>query len=215
MHQISIKSMKLPEPSKITPETIIEKIMIEKSKQTSKEQKTPTTPRLQTGTLNSNEINDPNSEFFEAPETPTRPTRIFSENSVQILASKTFNQSIEKIDFVSKQIDFAVNRTINFAIKSKQTTQKRKANQSSIWSRKIEISIKIITNLKDALENSAKCINYALNLANANQKVSIRKILKELNQCKNFMNLNSNEIQIENTDQKMQNADETQSAQNT
>ena len=69
--------------------------------------------------------------------------------------------------------------------------------------------------MEDALENSAKCINYALNLANANQKVSIRKILEELNQCRNFMNLNSNEIQIENTDQEMQNADETQSAQNT
>ena len=124
--------MKSSEPSKITLETIIEKIMIEKSKQTSKEQKTLTTLRRQTGTINSNKINDPNSEFFEASETLTRSTRIFSENSVQILASKTFNQSIEKIDFVSKQIDFAVNRTINFATKSKQTTQKRKADQSSI-----------------------------------------------------------------------------------
>ena len=132
MHQISIKSMKLPEPSKITPETIIEKIMIEKSKQTSKEQKTFTILKRQTGTMNSNEINVPNSEFFEALEILTRSIRIFSENSVQILASKTFNQSIEKIDFVPKQIDFAVNRTANFAAKSKQTTQKRKANQSSI-----------------------------------------------------------------------------------
>ena len=124
--------MEPPGPPKITPKSTIEKIMVEKSKQTSKEQKTLTTPRLQTGTLNSNEINDPNSKFFEASETPTRPTRIFSENSVQILASKTFNQSLEKVDFVSKQIDFAVNRTINFATKSKQTTQKRKANQSPI-----------------------------------------------------------------------------------
>ena len=57
-------------------------------------------------------------------------------------------------------------------------------------------------------------MNYALNLANADQKASIRKILKELNQCRNFMNLNSIEIQIENTDQEMQNADETQSTQN-
>ena len=82
--------------------------------------------------MNSNEINDSNSKFFEAFETLTRSTKIFSENSVQILASKTFNQSLEKVDFVSKQIDFAVNRTINFATKSKQTIQKRKANQSSI-----------------------------------------------------------------------------------
>ena len=132
MHQISIKSMKSSESSKITLETIIEKIMIEKSKQTSKEQKTLTTLRRQTRTMNSNEINDSNSKFFEASKTFTRSIRIFSENSVQILASKTFNQSIEKIDFVSKQIDFAVNRTINFAAKSKQTIQKRKANQSSI-----------------------------------------------------------------------------------
>ena len=124
--------MKSSESSKITFETIIEKIMIEKSKQTSKEQKTLTILRRQTGTMNSNEINDSNSKYFEASKTFTRSTKIFSENSVQILASKTFNQSIEKIDFVSKQIDFAVNRTINFATKSKQTTQKRKANQSSI-----------------------------------------------------------------------------------
>ena len=124
--------MKSSESFKTTLETIIEKIMIEKSKQTSKEQKTLAILRRQTRTINSNEINDSNSEFFEASETLTRSIKIFSENSVQILASKTFNQSIEKIDFVSKQIDFAVNRTINFATKSKQTTQKRKANQSSI-----------------------------------------------------------------------------------
>ena len=72
--------------------------------------------------------------------------------------------------------------------------------------------------MKNALKNSAKCINYALNLANANQKVSIRKILEELNHCRNFMNLNSNSNSnddcIENADQKMQNADKTQSAQN-
>ena len=133
MHQVSIKSMEPSEPSKITPKSTIEKIMIEKSKQTSKEQKTLTTLRLQTGTVNSNEINDSNSEFFEASETSTRATRIFSENSVQILASKKFNQSIEKIDFVSKQIDFAVIKTVNFSTKSsKQSTQKRKADQSSI-----------------------------------------------------------------------------------
>ena len=126
MHQVSIKSMEPPGPPKITPGTTTEKIMVEKSKQTSKEQKTSI--RRQTKTLNSNEINDPNSKFFEALETLTRSTRIFSENSVQILASKTFNQSLEKVDFVSKQIDFAVNRTVNFAAKSKQTTQKRKAN---------------------------------------------------------------------------------------
>ena len=68
--------------------------------------------------------------------------------------------------------------------------------------------------MKNALENSAKCINYALNLANANQKASIQKILEELNQCRNSMNLNSNENQIENSDQEMQNADKAQSTQN-
>ena len=124
--------MKSSESLKITSKSIIEKIMIEKSKQTSKEQKTFTILRLQTRTLNFNEINDSNSKFFEASETLTRAIKIFSENSVQILASKKFNQSIEKIDFVSKQIDFAMNRTINFSTKSKQTIQKRKADQSSI-----------------------------------------------------------------------------------
>ena len=124
--------MKSFESFKIIFETIIEKIMIEKSKQTSKEQKTLTIFKDQTRTMNSKEINDSNSKFFEASETFTRAIKIFSENSVQILASKAFNQSIEKIDFVLKQIDFAVNRTINFATKSKQTIQKRKANQSSI-----------------------------------------------------------------------------------
>ena len=68
--------------------------------------------------------------------------------------------------------------------------------------------------MENALENSAKCINYALNLANANQKASIQKILEELNQCRNSMNLNSNENQIENSDQEMQNADKAQSTQN-
>ena len=133
MHQINIKSTELFKSFKIIFESIIEKIMSEVSKQTSKEQKTFTTLRLQTRTINSNEINDSNSEFFDASETLTRANKIFSEKSIQILASKKFNQSIEKIDFVSKQIDFTVNKTINFSTKcSKQTTQKRKANQSSM-----------------------------------------------------------------------------------
>ena len=71
-------------------------------------------------------------------------------------------------------------------------------------------------NVEEALENSAKCINYALNLANENQKALIRKILDDLNQCRHFMNLNlnSNKNQIENADHEMQNADIVQSAQN-
>ena len=44
------------------------------------------------------------------------------------------------------------------------------------------------------------------------------KILEKLNHCRNFMNLNSNSNSnddcIENADQEMQNADKTQSAQN-
>ena len=52
MHQISIKSMKSFELSKIIFETIIEKIMIKKSKQISKEQKTFTIFKRQTKTLN-------------------------------------------------------------------------------------------------------------------------------------------------------------------
>ena len=68
--------------------------------------------------------------------------------------------------------------------------------------------------MKDALENSAGCINYALNLAKSNQKASIRKILKDLNHCRNFMNLSSKSSEIENVDLEMQNADCAQSTQN-
>ena len=69
--------------------------------------------------------------------------------------------------------------------------------------------------MKDALENSAKCINYALNFANSSQKALIQKILKQLNQCRNSTNLNSNSNheQQQDVDVEMQNANVAQSAQ--
>ena len=87
-----------------------------------------------------NEINDSNSKYFELSQTSTSITvnitdtaKIFSENSIQILATNEFDQSIEKIDFIPKKIDFAAEKSINFssniAVKnSKQTTRKRKAD---------------------------------------------------------------------------------------
>ena len=96
-------------------------------------------PRTPTGQI-LNEINDPNSKYFESPQTPT-PTpanttgtaRIFSENLIQILATNEFDQSIEKIDFIPKKFYFAAEKSANFssniAVKnSKQTTRKRKAD---------------------------------------------------------------------------------------
>ena len=68
--------------------------------------------------------------------------------------------------------------------------------------------------MKNTLKNSARYINYALNLAKSNQKASIGKILKDLNHCRSFMNLNSNLNKIENADLEMQNADFAQSTQN-
>ena len=74
--------------------------------------------------------------------------------------------------------------------------------------------------MKDALKNSARCINYRLNLAKSNQKASIQKILEDLNHCRDSINLNSysnsnsNEKKIENVDFEMQNVDIAQSTQN-
>ena len=74
--------------------------------------------------------------------------------------------------------------------------------------------------MEDALENSARCIDCALNLAKSGQKASIRKILEDLNHCRDSINLNSNsksnsnEKEIENVDLEIQNADMTQSTQN-
>ena len=91
-----------------------------------------------------NEMNNSNSRYFESSQTftstsayITHAVRIFSENLIQILIANELDQSIEKIYFISKKIDFAANKSINFssniAVKnSKQTTQKRKADQSSI-----------------------------------------------------------------------------------
>ena len=85
-----------------------------------------------------------NSEYFESSQTSTSTSanithavRIFSENSIQMLSANEFDQSFEKIVFISKKIDFAADKSINFSSniaveKSKQTTQKRKADQSSI-----------------------------------------------------------------------------------
>ena len=85
-------------------------------------------------TLYLNEINDLNSTIFESSQTSTFTTRIFSENSVQNSGSYEFDQSIEKIDFISKKIDFADEKFTNFssnivAKNSKQTNKKRKADQ--------------------------------------------------------------------------------------
>ena len=68
--------------------------------------------------------------------------------------------------------------------------------------------------MKDALKNNVKCINYALNLGKSIQKASIRKFLKDLNYCRNFINLSLNLNEIENVDIEMQNADFAQSMQN-
>ena len=74
--------------------------------------------------------------------------------------------------------------------------------------------------MKNALKNNVKRINYTLNLAKSNQKALIRKILKDLNHCRDIINFNSNsnsnlnEKKIENVDFEMQNTDVVQSTQN-
>ena len=134
MHQINIKtSIRSSESSKLSKSSKLAKL----SELSKKSSRTPTDQVL-------NEINDLNSKYFESSQTST-PTsanitgtaRIFSENSIQILATNEFDQLIEKIDFISKKIDFAAKKSVNFssniAIKnSKQTIRKRKADQSSI-----------------------------------------------------------------------------------
>ena len=60
-------------------------------------------PRTPTGQI-LNKMNDPNSKYFESPQIPT-PTpanttctaRIFSKNSIQILATNEFDQSISQL----------------------------------------------------------------------------------------------------------------------
>ena len=91
--------------------------------------------RRQTSYLN--EINDLSSTIFESSQTFTSVTRTFSKNSIQNLDSNEFDQSIEKIDFISKKIDFADEKSSNFssnvATKNpKQTNKKRNADYSSI-----------------------------------------------------------------------------------
>ena len=69
-----------------------------------------------------NKINDANLTEFESSQTFTSVTEIFNENSVQNSSSNEFDQSIEKIDFISKKIDFADEKLTNFSnIKSKNS----------------------------------------------------------------------------------------------
>ena len=80
-----------------------------------------------------NEINDSNLALFELSQTLTSIIRIFNENSIQNSDLNEFDQSIEKIDFISKKIDFADEKSTSFlsniATKiSKQTNGKRKTN---------------------------------------------------------------------------------------
>ena len=66
-----------------------------------------------------NEINYSNSKYFELSETitSTSTNRFFSLNStnVTIKAFETFDDSIEKIDFVPKKIDFAGEKPTHFS----------------------------------------------------------------------------------------------------
>ena len=134
MHQINIKASM--ESSKLS-ESFESSKLAELSKSSEKLLKTPTDQIL-------NEINDSNSKYFELSQTSiststniTDTARSFIENSIQTLATNEFDQSIDKIDFIKKKIDFAAEKSVNFssniAVKnSKQTTRKRKADQSSI-----------------------------------------------------------------------------------
>ena len=53
---------------------------------------------------------------------------------------------------------------------AKETTRKRKADQSPIWSQKISNPTKIVTGMEDAIDNRTKYLMYALNLANSEYK---------------------------------------------
>ena len=134
---------------------------------------------------NSERINDLNSKYFELSETitSTSTNRIFNLNSTNatLKAFENFDDSIEKIDFVSKKIDFAEKKSTQFSFNivskiAKKTTRKRKANKSSIWRRKISNSTKIVTNMNDAIDNETKRLMYALNLANSYYKSQIQHI---------------------------------------
>ena len=84
------------------------------------------------------EMNDSNSKYFESSETLTSilTNKIVNLNSTT-KAFKTFDDSIEKIDFVPKKIDFAKEKAAQFLSNiasktAKETTPKRKANKSLI-----------------------------------------------------------------------------------
>ena len=112
-------------------------------------------------------MNDSSSKYFESSETiiSTSTNRIFNLNSTNETL-KTFENvvdSIAKIDFVSKNIDFADEKSTQFSFNIasknvKETIRKRKANKLSIWSRKISSSTKIVTNMNDAIDNETKCL---------------------------------------------------------
>ena len=83
-------------------------------------------------------MNHSNSKYFELSKTliSTFTNRIFNLNSINTTkALEIFDDSIEKIDFISKKKDFAEKKAIQFSSNiasknAKETTRKRKANKS-------------------------------------------------------------------------------------
>ena len=59
---------------------------------------------------------------------------------------------------------------------------------------------KIVTNIKDTIDNETKCLMYALNLANSEYKPQIQHILNQLHQFKidSTMTVNSKSNSNEN-----------------
>ena len=123
-------------------------------------------------------MNDSNSKYFESSGTPisVSTNRIFNLNSTNASkAFKIFDDSIEKIDFVSKKIDFVEEKATQFSSNiasknAKETTRKRKANKLLIESRKISNLTKIVVNINDPINNATKCLMYKLNLVNSHHK---------------------------------------------
>ena len=88
-----------------------------------------------------NEMNDSSSKYFQSTETitSTSTNRFFNLNSTNetLKAFENFDDSIEKIDFVSKKIDFEDEKSTQFSsnIASKNAREKirkRKSDKSSI-----------------------------------------------------------------------------------
>ena len=129
-----------------------------------------------------NEINNLNSKYFESSQTviSTSANRILNINSTNATskAFEIFDDSMEKIDFIPKKIDFAKEKSTQFLFNivlknAKETTRKRKVNKSSLWCRKISNSTKIVTNMNDAINNETKYLMYALNLIDFYHKSQI------------------------------------------